>query len=110
MVHDRELVARLRACLAVEGGCREIKMFGGLAFMVNEKMVVCASNDGGLLVRVNPVDHQAYLQVAGASQAEMGKGRTMGAGWTAVSPAAIASSEQLRFWVDAALSYNAAST
>lgn len=46
------LIARLRALLADEPVTREVSMFGGRSFMVNETMIVSALKDGGLLVRV----------------------------------------------------------
>ena len=56
-------------------------MFGGLAFMVDEKMVACVSGGGGaLLVRVSRSRDAEYLEVPGARRAEMGKGRSMGEG------------------------------
>lgn len=42
------LVERLRELLTGEAVLREVSMFGGRAFMVNEKMVVSAGKDGSL--------------------------------------------------------------
>ena len=52
------LVARLRDLLADESAVREVSMFGGRAFMVNEKMAVHASKDGDLLVRIDVADDE----------------------------------------------------
>ncbi len=83
-------------------------MFGGLAFMVNEKMVACVSGGGGaLLVRVSRSRDAEYLEVVGARRAEMGKGRSMGEGWIAVDGEALTEDADLRFWIDAVLEYNA---
>ena len=79
-------------------------MFGGLAFMVNEKMVACVSGGGGaLLVRVARDRDAEYLGVVGARRAEMGQGRTMGEGWITVDQGALATDEDLHFWIDAVL-------
>ncbi|EEZ78300.1 hypothetical protein HMPREF0972_01494 [Actinomyces sp. oral taxon 848 str. F0332] len=99
------LVARLRDLLADEPAVREVSMFGGRAFMVNEKMAVHASKDGDLLVRID-VDDAKFSEVPGASPAEISPGRAMGAGWIRASAASVADDEQLRFWLDAALAYN----
>ena len=104
------LVARLRRLLADETAVREVSMFGGRAFMVNEKMAVHASKDGDLLVRVDVADDAKFSEVPGASPAEISPGRTMGAGWIRASAASVADDEQLRFWLDAALAYNRALT
>ena len=42
----------------------------------------------------------------GARPAEMGAGRAMGAGWIDVAEQAIATDEQLSFWIEVALEYN----
>src|SRR5690554_3291062 len=84
------LVDRLRIVLAAEPSLREVSMFGGTSIMVNEKMVVSALKDGGLLVRVAADRHEELLGRPGARQAEMGAGRQMGPGWIEVAPDAIA--------------------
>jgi hypothetical protein len=104
------LVARLRGLLADEPVVREVSMFGGRAFMVNEKMAVHASKDGDLLVRIDAADDAKFSDVPGASPAEISPGRAMGAGWIRASAASVADDEQLRFWLDAALAYNRALT
>lgn len=81
-------------------------MFGGLSFMVNEKMVVSVLRDGDLLVRVDPGRNEELVALPGAGQAEMGAGRTMGPGWIHVAGDAIATEERLSFWIAVALAYN----
>jgi TfoX/Sxy family transcriptional regulator of competence genes len=105
---DAELADRVRGALADEKNVREVKMFGGLAFMVDEKMVACVSGGGGaLLVRVSRSRDAEYLKVAGARRAEMGKGRSMGEGWITVDEDALTEDGDLHFWIDAVLEYNA---
>ncbi|MCZ2810267.1 TfoX/Sxy family protein [Modestobacter sp. VKM Ac-2979] len=107
MAHDAELAARVRTALS-ERDVREVTMFGGLAFMVEEKMVACVSGGGGaLLVRVSRSRDAEYLAVRGARRAEMGKGRSMGEGWIAVDEEALTGDEDLQFWVDAVLEHHA---
>ena len=48
---QRSLAERIRTSIADEPAQREVSMFGGRSFMVNEKMIVSASKDGSLLVR-----------------------------------------------------------
>ncbi len=83
-------------------------MFGGLAFMVDDKMVACVSGGGGaLLVRVSRSRDAEYLELDGARRAEMGKGRSMGEGWITVDGDALTEDRDLHFWIDAVLEYNA---
>lgn len=101
------LVERLRDLLVDEPVMREVSMFGGRSFMVNEKLIVSALKDGGLLVRVDPERHGRLVSRPGARQAEMGAGRRdMGPGWIEVAPGAIATEEGLASWVGIALAYN----
>lgn len=111
MAYDAELADRVRGALSHEENVREVKMFGGLAFMVNEQMVACVSGGGGaLLVRVARDRDAEYLSAAGARRAEMGKGRSMGEGWITVDSGALEGDDELQFWVDAVLEYNAEKT
>jgi hypothetical protein len=110
VAHDAELADRVRGALPSEKDVREVRMFGGLAFMVDEAMVACVSAGGGdLLVRVSRSRDAEYLEVAGARRAEMGT-RSMGAGWIAVDKEALTGDRELRFWIDAVLEYNAEKT
>lgn len=97
------LVLRLRERLAGVGAVREVPMFGGRAFMVDGRMAVSAQKDGSLLAHVDRGRHDALLEEPGASQAQMGAGRTMGAGWISVAAAAIEGDEPLRRWLEEAL-------
>lgn len=101
-----ELIERLRALLTEEPSTREVSMFGARAFMVNDKLVVCALRDGDLLVRVAADQHDELTARPGAAQAEMGAGRSMGPGWISVAAASIASDEALSSWLDVALEHN----
>ncbi len=101
-----DLIERLRALLADEPVVREVSMFGGRTFMVNEKMMVSALKDGSLLVRFNADQHQQHLSKPGATQAEMGAGRDMGPGWITVKADTISEDEPLSEWVNIAMDYN----
>lgn len=101
-----ELSDRVRALLADEPTTAEKRMFGTRCFLVRERILVCADKDGGLLVRVPADRHEELLDRPGAVQAEMGAGRTMGAGWITVSAAALEAHEDLLFWIDLAREHN----
>ncbi|MGC4152645.1 MAG: TfoX/Sxy family protein [Propionicimonas sp.] len=104
------LIDRLRALLADEPVLREVSMFGGRSFMVNEKLIVSALKHGSLLVRVDAARHDELLHGQGAAQAEMGPGRDMGPGWIEVEADALGDDEKLSSWVGVALEHNRAVT
>ena len=82
-------------------------MFGGLAFMHDDRMAVCISRDGGLLARIAPERDPDLVRRPGARRAEMGEGRSMGTGWIAVDGHHLDSDEELQFWIDACLDFHA---
>lgn len=98
------LVERVRALLAGRM-VREVRMFGGLSFMVDEQLVVAARGEDELLVRVDPQRQDELLARPGARPATMGKDREMGPGWLAVSGPGLADDVQLASWVEIALEH-----
>ncbi|MCZ2839016.1 TfoX/Sxy family protein [Modestobacter sp. VKM Ac-2985] len=111
MAYDAELADRVRRAVPGERTVREVRMFGGLAFMVDGEMIACVSAGGGaLLVRVSRSRDAEYLSVTGARRAEMGTGRSMGEGWIAVDEAALMDDGDLQFWMHAVLEHNAERT
>ena len=104
--NDEDVAARVRAALSAHRPVREVAMFGGLSFMVNDKMVVTVRGDGELLVRADPTRADQLLTAKGAGTAEMGPGRTMSKSWISVSADAVATDEDLDFWIGVALEYN----
>jgi TfoX/Sxy family transcriptional regulator of competence genes len=106
MADNKKLADRIREVLGNKPAVREVKMFGGLSFMVNGSMVVSAGGDGDLLVRADPARADELLRAKGARPAEMGAGRAMGNSWISVAQEAIASEEGFDFWLDVALEYN----
>jgi TfoX/Sxy family transcriptional regulator of competence genes len=96
-----ELIDRIRALLS-DDELREVRMFGVTAVMVNNAMAVAVGKDGSLLVRVDPAEDAALLSKPGTSRAEMGTGRSMGAGWIRVDADAVRAQASLVEWVEAA--------
>lgn len=101
-----ELVGRLRDLLAGEPATREVSMFGGRAFMVNDRILVSAWRNGDLLVRVAADRTDEMCALPGAAPAEMGSGRRMGAGWITVTADAIAADGPLSDWLKTSLENN----
>lgn len=106
MTAQESLIERLRELFSDQEVLREVSMFGGRSFMVNESLAVSALKGGNLLVRVPADQHADLLTRPGAIQAEMGTGRTMGPGWLEVTAPAISSDKALASWVGVALEHN----
>lgn len=109
MADEPDLAARIRAALSAlsaQPSVREVKMFGGLSFMVDEKLAVSVHKDGDLLVRADPDRAEELLGITGARPAEMGAGRPMNGGWISVGDEAISTDDDLDFWIGVALAYN----
>jgi len=74
-VKEDELAAAVRAALVKLQGVTEVKMFGGVGFMLNGNLLVGASKRG-LLARVGRAAQAQALAHPGAAVMEM-KGRRM---------------------------------
>jgi len=83
---EQELVASVRAALSGAGTIREVKMFGGIGFMLNSNLIAGASKRG-LLLRVGKERQREALAQPGARPMEM-KGRAM-EGYIYVDPPAL---------------------
>lgn len=103
MAYDEELAKRIRDLVTDEPGLAERKMFGGLAFLVNGNMAIAASGQGGILVRVDPVESDALVAATPAREMEM-RGRSM-AGWLRVDARDVRARKELATWVDRGVSY-----
>ena len=83
---EEELLACVREVLAGGRSVREIKMFGGVGFMLSGNLLVAASSRG-LLVRVGKDAESEALSRPGASPMVM-RGRVMG-GYLRIEPSAL---------------------
>lgn len=101
------LVERIRGALATEPSTREVRMFGGVSFLVDDALVVAADRAGDLLVRCDPGRHGELAARPGARPAQMGADRIMGPGWISVAHDEITRDEQLSGWLEVALEYHA---
>jgi TfoX/Sxy family transcriptional regulator of competence genes len=103
MAYDEDLANRIRELMADEPGVTEMRMFGGLAFLVGGHMSVAASGQGGLMVRVEPEETEALLGEPGAQRFEM-RGRAMD-GWLRVDADHVGTQEELEPWVRRGVAY-----
>lgn len=93
------LTQRLRDLFAEYENVREVRMFGGVSFMVDDRMAVAADRAGDLLVRTNPADYDSLLGRGGVP-ALMGRERPMGRGWLTVPRRQFDDDAELAYWVN----------
>ena len=83
----------------------EKKMFGGVCFMVNDKMCMGLAKDK-LMVRFDPERYEEVMERDDAEPMDF-TGKAM-KGYAFVDPGNLKTRRQLGFWVGLALAYNAA--
>lgn len=105
MAYDKELADRIRFALSADAPVREVKMFGGLTFMVDERLTATADSHGQLMVRCDPDRVEELLERDGAHWPEM-HGRKMSRGWIVVDASGTKSDKDFRYWIEEALTYN----
>jgi hypothetical protein len=103
MAYDEELAGRIRELIAGEPGLSEMRMFGGLAFLVGGNMAVSASGQGGLMVRVDPADSAGLVSTTAAEEMVM-RGRHM-PGWLRVDSEHVGTRAELEKWVERGTAY-----
>lgn len=97
MAYEEELADRIRELLGGERRVTEKKMFGGLGFLIGGNMAIAASGQGGLLVRVDPVQSEQLVATGKARLMEM-RGRQM-QGWLRVDTEDVPTKRHLARWV-----------
>jgi TfoX/Sxy family transcriptional regulator of competence genes len=103
MAYNESLAQRVRAALARIPRVEEKKMFGGLAFMVNEKMCINVGKDR-LMCRIDPAMHENALKRKGCRTVIM-KGREY-KGYVYVNEEGLKTKEDFDYWIKLALDYN----
>jgi TfoX/Sxy family transcriptional regulator of competence genes len=103
MAYDEELADRIRELVQAEEGLSEMRMFGGLAFLIHGNMAVSASGKGGLLLRVDPAQTEALLKEPDAHPFEM-RGREMD-GWLRIEASGVTTKPKLKKWVARGVGY-----
>ena len=104
MAYDEKLADRVRELIAEEHkDVEEKKMFGGLCFMVNDKMCVGVEKDR-LMVRLDPEKYEEAMEKEGAKPMDF-IGKVM-KGFLFVDIDAVNTKKSLHYWIDLALEYN----
>ena len=102
MAYSEALAKRVREALAGERGVREIKMFGGLTFMVRGYMALGIVGED-LMVRVGPDGYHRALTRVHAREMDF-TGRSI-KGFVFVEPAGIRTKRSLASWVGLAVAF-----
>jgi TfoX/Sxy family transcriptional regulator of competence genes len=104
MAYDEKLADRTRELIAPSHKkVEEKKMFGGLCFMVNDKMCVGIEKDR-LMVRLDPVKYEEVIEKEGCTPMDF-SGKVM-KGFVFVDVDVLKTKKQLEFWIKLALEYN----
>jgi TfoX/Sxy family transcriptional regulator of competence genes len=103
MAYNEELANRIRQALAHRPDVKEKKMFGGLAFMVDDKMCITAGPDR-IMCRIDPALHEEATTKKGCRGVIM-KGREL-KGYVHVKEDAIRTARELQYWVELSLEFN----
>jgi TfoX/Sxy family transcriptional regulator of competence genes len=98
MTSEEKLATDIRAHLSTAGMVREVKMFGGIGFMLNGNLVAAVSKRG-LLLRVGKERHGKALTKPGVRPMEM-RGRVM-EGYVFVDPKTL-KGQALNSWLNEA--------
>lgn len=104
MAYSELLADRVRASLkGLNASFEEKKMFGGMCYLVDDKMCVGIIKDD-LMVRIDPADQDEFLKEEGCRIMDFTK-RPM-KGYLYVSPEGVDMDEDLDKWVQRCLDFN----
>ncbi len=103
MAFDENIGDQVRALLQNEPNVLEKRMFGGLCFMVNDKMCVGVVKDE-LMCRIHPDLLEEVLEKRGCREMDF-TGKRM-KGFVFVDQTGFSSPTELKYWVDLCLEYN----
>lgn len=104
MTYNEQLADRVREIIArTERNVEEKRMFGGLCFMVNDKMCVGVEADR-MMLRIGPDVFEEALEKDGCTPMDF-TGTVM-KGYVFVDSEALATNKQLDYWMKLALDFN----
>jgi hypothetical protein len=98
MACDEDLVNRIRELLAEVDGVHEMRMFGGVSFLIGGHISVAASGHGGLMLHCDH-DQTAQLLARPHARPMIMRGREM-RGWVYVEPEGLKTKRALKPWVE----------
>ena len=103
---DEFLLDRMRNVLKSKSvAWEEKRMFGGVCFMVDDKMCFGTFRDG-MMARVHPDAMPELTKKKGAEQMTMGPSKRVMKGFLQIDPDAYDLDDDLEFWIEKALEFN----
>lgn len=103
MAYNEKMVDRIRELLVDQKNVEEKKMFGGVCFMVNDKMCI-GVNENEIMCRIDPELYESALEKKGAREMTF-TGKPM-KGYVFVDNEGSKSKKDLQMWVDMCLDFN----
>jgi TfoX/Sxy family transcriptional regulator of competence genes len=104
MPYNEKLADRTREIVAAtHKNVEEKKMFGGLCFMVNDKMCVGVKADH-IMVRIDPVKYTDAMEQEGCKP--MVHGKKIMKAFLYVDADVVKTKKKLEYWLELALDYN----
>jgi TfoX/Sxy family transcriptional regulator of competence genes len=103
MAFNEKLNNRIREALAEISGVEEKKMFGGVCYMVDEKMCMGVMGDE-VMCRIGPDAYEDALEKHGCREMVF-SGKPL-KGYVLVDETACGSKKQLEYWVGLCLAFN----
>jgi TfoX/Sxy family transcriptional regulator of competence genes len=104
MAYNEKLANMTRELIALkEKNVEEKAMFGGLCFMVNDKMTVGIEKEK-LMVRLDPSKYEEAMEKEGCTPMDF-TGRVM-KGFVFVDASVLNTKKKLEYWINLALEYN----
>ncbi|MBK0378850.1 TfoX/Sxy family protein [Mucilaginibacter segetis] len=100
---NEELLNRVREALMDIAEVTEKRMFGGICFMVNNKLCVCV-NQHEILCRIGPDEFDNAIEQNGTRP--MQQGDRTAKGYVFVDELAIQNKVDFDYWIGLALTYN----
>jgi TfoX/Sxy family transcriptional regulator of competence genes len=107
MAYNEKIANRIREALIDVKNLAEKKMFGGIAFMVNDKMCVGVDKDA-IMLRCDPEMTNELLSKKGARPFDL-TGKPM-KGWLLIDEVGTKSQKDFDFWIKTAIEANKKAT
>ncbi len=107
MSFNEKIADKIREALIDVKNLTEKKMFGGIAFMVNDKMCVGVDKDA-IMLRCEPEMTEKLLAKKGARQFDL-TGKPM-KGWLLIDEEGTKSKKDFDFWISTAIEANKKAT
>jgi TfoX/Sxy family transcriptional regulator of competence genes len=103
MAYDQKLADRVREQLVNLPNIEEKEMFGGLVFMINEKMCIGIIKDE-LMCRIDPTIHELAVEKIGCRTMDFTKKPMKG--YVLIEEVGMKAQKDLDYWLNLALEFN----